>query len=710
MLREQPSFCRICAAACGIIVSVDGDRVERVRGDLDHPGSRGYTCSKGRGLPEWHHNASRLDVPRLRGALTSWDHLLADLAGALGGVADQAGPDAIGLYLATGLAYDAAGQVAASQWLRAIGSRSFFTAATVDNAPVLVAAELVTGQPMLNPVWDPDEPGLLLLVGTNPVVSHGYGTAFADPIRRIREYRRRGGQVWVLDPRRSETAAIADEHLAIRPGADIAVLGAVAHALLADGADATELAAHCDASAIRELRAALARFTPAYAAAAAGVDRSVIDRLVDAVRAHPGRVAVMCGTGVTMSRDGVVAEWLRWVVLILSGSLDRAGGMRFNRGAINRLRPPSTTGSGAKPRSFPAAASRPELPRVLGQLPAVAIADEIEAGNLRALVVTGGNPITACPEPHRMRAALAMLDVLAVVDVQENQLTDLATHVLPATGQLERADLTLAELTAVRSGLQATAAVVEPAAERKPVWWMLASLARRMGADLLAGADPDALTDELFLSGLLARAPFTPADVFHAGPHGIDVPHEYGWVRADLLPGGRWNIAPTEMLERLKDLPDTTSDLVLVPRREMGWSNSVRYGSTELEPVARMNSADVLARGATRVTLRSAHGGVTMSATVDDRVRPGVVSVTHGRAAESPGLLTSSRVDVDPLTTMPRASGVPVTISRSPSIDGDQPLRTAQTVVGAFPLVVEPPRETVVDGNVAARHPSDADS
>ena len=676
MLREEPSFCRICAAACGIIVSVDGDRVERVRGDLDHPVSRGYTCSKGRGLPEWHHGAKRLDQPRLRGALTTWDHLLSDLADSLGAVNDRAGADAIGLYLATGLAYDAAGQVAASQWLPAIGSRSFFTAVTVDNAPVLVAAELVTGQPMLNPLWDPEQPGLLLLVGTNPVVSHGYGTAFADPIRRIREYRRRGGQVWVLDPRRSETAAIADEHVPIRPGADIAVLAAIARALLADGADgadATELAPPYDPAALRQLRTALARFTTAYAAAAAGVDCSVIDRLVDAVRAQPGRVAIMCGTGVTMSRDGVVAEWLRWVVLILSGSLDRSGGMRFNRGVINRPRQPSTNGPNTNRWPVPGAVSRPELPRVLGQLPAVAIADDIEAGNIRALLITGGNPITACPEPHRMRAALAMLDVLAVVDVSENELTELATHVLPATGQLERADITLAELSAVRSGLQATAAVVEPVAQRKPVWWMLASLARRMGFDLLGGAEPDALTDELFLSGLLARAPFAAADVFQAGPHGVDVPHEYGWVRAELLRGGRWNIAPTEMLERLESLTESTSDLVLVPRREMGWSNSVRYGGTGLEPVARMNPADVPTGVGTSITLHSAHGTVTVSAAVDDRVRPGVVSVTHGRAEQSPGSLTSCRVDVDPLTTMPRASGVPVTISRSPSTGDDPP-------------------------------------
>src|SRR6266576_2682713 len=143
--RDELSYCRICAAACGIVVTVDGDRVVRVRGDEDHPVSRGYVCSKGRGLAAWHHSPRRLDHPRLRGHEVTWDELLADLAERLDVVIDAHGSDAVALYLATGLAYDAAGQIAASQWLPSIGSRSFITAVTVDNAPVLVAAELVTG-------------------------------------------------------------------------------------------------------------------------------------------------------------------------------------------------------------------------------------------------------------------------------------------------------------------------------------------------------------------------------------------------------------------------------------------------------------------------------------------------------------------------------------------------------------------------------------
>ena len=527
--------------------------MKRVRGDAGHPVSQGYTCAKGRGLAAWHHDPRRIDRPRLRGVDTSWDELLDDLAGSLSPIIDVSGPDAVAMYLATGMAYDAGGQVASAMWLGSVGSRSFYTAATVDNAPVLVAAELVAGNAMLSPVWDPASVGLLLLVGTNPVVSHGYGTTIPDPVRHLRDHRRAGGRLWVIDPRRTETAALADEHLAIRPSADVAVLAALVLELLVDGHDADELVGFCRPDDVETLRGALAPFTVARAAEVAGVEVGDVERLVADLRRHRGRLAIMCGTGTTMASDGVLVEWLRWVLLILTGSLDRPGGMRFLDGPLGRLRPPRRVAADAErapdgdhddASAGWGPASRPELRRVIGQVPAVALADEIEARHVRALVVTGGNPIAAIPEPDRVRAALASLDVLAVVDVMDGELTSMATHVLPATGQLERADLTLAANLSVRSGVQATAAVVPAVADRWPVWRMLGALSARMGGDLLGGADPEALSDELFLRGLLARSSLDGDLVFEAGPHGLDVEPEHGWVHDTMLADGRWHLAP----------------------------------------------------------------------------------------------------------------------------------------------------------------------
>ncbi len=285
-----------------------------------------------------------------------------------------------------------------------------------------------------------------------------------------------------------------------------------------------------------------------------------------------------------MSGDGVLAEWLRWVVLIASGSLDRASGMHFHRGVVNRLRQ-------RRPApAAPAATSRPALPRVVGQVPAVALVDEIEAGNIRALFVTGGNPLTAFPQPDRLEAALRTLALLAVVDVADSPLTAIATHVLPATGQLERADITLAELTALRSGLQATKAVMPAGSERRPVWWMFAALDRAMGRDTLGGVDPNDLSDEDYLRGVLAHSSLDADEVFAAGPRGIETAAEHGWVHDELLPGGRWTISPAPLLARLAMYTDPEpARFVLAPRREMAWSNSVAYGANNGVAVVRMH-------------------------------------------------------------------------------------------------------------------------
>ena len=285
-----------------------------------------------------------------------------------------------------------------------------------------------------------------------------------------------------------------------------------------------------------------------------------------------------CGTGVTMARDGVLAEWLRWVVLIASGSLDRAGGMHFHRGVVQRLR--RRDRARAPPRS-PSPASRPELPRVLGQIPAVALVDEIEAGNIRALVRHRRQPAHRVPATGAPAAALRTLDVLAVVDVAENPLTEIATHVLPATGQLERADITLAEPTALRSGMQATRPVVAPVADRRPVWWMFAALSRAMGRATPGAVDPDALSDEDYLRGVLAHSRLDADDVFAAGP----ARHRHA-DRARL--GARRAARRRSLVDRARAAPRTARartstrhrpTFVLAPRREMAWSNSVAYGT-----------------------------------------------------------------------------------------------------------------------------------
>jgi len=661
-VTEQRSYCRICAAACGIIVSVEGDSVVKVRGDTEHPISRGYTCEKGRALPQWHHGSSRLNAPRVRGVECEWNEAFDHLAEILSTVTSSEGADAIALYLATGLAYDSAGQVSCGMWMGSVGSTSFYTAATVDNAPVLVAAEQIAGHPMLNPVWEPEYSRLLLLLATNPVVSHGYGTTLADPVRRLRENQAAGGRIWTIDPRRTESAALSDEHLSVRPGSDVILLGALVRELFEDERCRDALVRTCRDDEVTRLANAVLPFDLDAAAVATGCERSDLNRLVADLRERHGKVAIFCGTGSTMSLDGIVVEWLRWVLLVMTDSLDVLGGMRFNRGVVNQLSP---IRHGTPPLDGPK--SRPDLARVAGQMPVAALVDEIEAGRLKVLVITGGNPLSAFPEPDRFRQAVSLLDALVVIDVADSELCDLATHVFPATGQLERADLSLAEQVAFRSGMQFTSSVVEPVAQRRPVWWILGSLAARSERPMFGGAPVDSLSDETILRGLLGHGPFPPDEVIDAGPHGVNLDPEYGWVRERMTHDGRWSIAPEAFCERLAQHRGPELGLVLVPRRESAWSNSVRFAGSGDEPVVMIHPDEARERQVVTgdwVAVTSAFGSLVATVSIDDAIRPGVLSVTHGHPGSLTGTLTSVSVDVDPLTAMPRASGLPVRIEK----------------------------------------------
>ncbi len=699
--RDVLSFCRICSATCGIVVTVDDERVLRVRGDVDHPVSRGYVCAKGRALPQWHHGPERLDHPRVRGHRRPWNEALDDVAARISALTSAHGSDAVGLYTATGMAYDSLGSRVAARWFAALGSRQLYTALTIDNAPAVAAAELIAGSGGLSMVWDHESAEVLVLVGTNPVVSHGYGTAFADPIARLREFRGRGGRVWVLDPRRTETAAHADEHLALRPGTDHLLMAYLLRGLLDDGADDEELACHCDPAELVTLRAAVEGYDAASVARAADVDVDSIERLLAELRRARGRVAVLCGTGATMSRHGLLTCWLRWALVALSGSLDRVdglGGMRVNPGVLAPVR---RTGLGGAPeranserpqRGINGPKSRPELRHWQGQHPCAAMVDEIEAGHLRGLVVAGGNPLTAFPEASRVRKAMQRLEFLVVLDVVETDLTGLASHVLSVAGQLERADVLVQEAIRLIPGTQRTEAVVAPAGDRRPSWWVFAQLARRMGHDVLAGRDPCAVTDDLLIDDLATSRGIDPVELRATGSRGRARLPTPGWFHDQVLPGGRWRLGDRVILERLAAAvaspaavpapigagiviasdgvvepgrSEAIPGLVLVPRREMQAMNSALYVRDDRPTVVLHPSAAAARRIADGddVVVSSAHGSLTGVVRIETTLRHDVVSIVHGRRGANVGELTGSR-SVDMVTGMPQTSGITIEVER----------------------------------------------
>jgi anaerobic selenocysteine-containing dehydrogenase len=653
------SFCRICTSVCGILVDVEGDQVVQVRGDHDHPFSHGYTCPKGRALPLLHHHPDRLERPQMRvdGQLqdTDWQACLDDLGTRLKDIIDRHGPESVAFYFST---MESAGFRMAEALHAAIGTPAKFSPLTIDGTAKPLVSDLVGGFMGLSGRTDLDNADFLMLVGVNPVVSHGHAISMPNPTGTVRDIAKRG-QVWVIDPRRTETARLATGHLAPRPSTDHAVLAYLVREILRDGRKTDVPVQGIDA-----LAAAVEPFTLEHAAAQADVPEAELARLCEAVRAAKC-VAIETGTGVTMTADRAnVTQWLAWVLMILTGAMNRPGGTWFHPGfayqleAFGDLLPitPIEGNFGPGPRS------RPEAQSFINEWPCAVLPDEIEAGNIRALINVGGSLVTCMPETGKLIPALQNLEVFATAEIIDNETTQLATHVLPTKDPLERPDITLHDVLSARVSVQYTPAVVEPVGDRRSMWWVFAELGRRLGYDLGTLGDPDSSTDDDVLAVLLAGARTKYDDVAATG--WAEVPQELPapWVDEHIERMGGWRLAPPLLVDQLAALKPP-APLVFVPRRQRKKLNGQLDFMGERADIL-IHPDDGEAAGVVdgqQVTVRSANGELTGIAKIDDAIRRGAVSIPHGHHAANVNRLTN-KDDIDVVTGMVRYSGIPVSL------------------------------------------------
>jgi anaerobic selenocysteine-containing dehydrogenase len=658
-MQTVRSFCRVCTSVCGILVDVEGDEVLRVRGDQDHPFSKGYTCAKGRALPLLHHHPDRLEKPQMRveGQLqdTSWDTCLDDLATRLKAIIDEHGPQAVGFYFST---MESAGFRMAEALHAAIGTPAKFSPLTIDGTAKPLISDLVGGFMGLSGRTDLDNCDFLMLVGVNPVVSHGHAISMPNPTGTVRDIARRG-QVWVIDPRRTETARLATGHLAPRPSTDHAVLAYLVREILIDGSKAD-----VPVQGLDELTAAVEPFTLEHTASMADVPANELARLATAVR-EARCVAIETGTGVTMTAErGNVTQWLAWVLMILTGAMNRPGGTWFHPGFAYQLEAfgeflPITPIEG----SFgPGPRSRPEAQAFINEWPCAVLPDEIAAGNIRALINVGGSLVTCMPETGKLIPALQNLEVFATTEIIDNETTQLATHVLPTKDPLERPDITLHDVLSSRVSVQYSPAVVAPVGDRRSMWWVFAELGRRLGYDLGTLGDPDTSTDDDVLAVLLAGARTTFAEVAATGWAEAPQPLPAPWVDDHIGRMGGWRLAPPLLVDQLTALAPP-APLVMVPRRQRKKLNGqldFLGEAAEIMISAADGSAAGIANGQP-VTVRSANGELTGVAKVDDSIRSGVVSIPHGHHDANVNRLTN-KDDIDTVTGMVRYSGIPVSL------------------------------------------------
>ena len=487
---------------------------------------------------------------------------------------------------------------------------------------------------------------MLLLLGTNPVVSHNsHMQAFPNPTARIREIERRG-EVWVVDARRTETAKLATRHLAPRPGTDYALLAFLVRELLRDGADRGVPRRPRDAGSTSCARRS-SRFDEAAATRLTGLEPGDLADLLAAVRRH-GRLSLQTGTGTSMSPAANLTQWLSVALLAVTGSLERPGGVWFNPGFVQGLdRRPGTPDPGPEPGP----PSRPELPRQGGEYPSITMLDEMEAGNIRAMFVLGGNLVAALPDATRVTEALRQTPVVVVSDVQHGDMTELATHVFAAAGPLERADLPhFSDCLAPTLAAQYTPAVVPVGADRRPAWWPLAALAERLGASILPeGLSLDSATDDDLLRLRVRPSARATFDELKAAPTAlVDDDRSLGWVERNILPDGRWNLAPEPLLAQLEHVAEP-APLVLIPHRL--WRRVNSYGRDlpsvlEREPAnILVHPADAAAAGVVdggAVVVESAFGRLSRGREGGRRIRRGAVAIPHGLADPNVSTLLSA--------------------------------------------------------------------
>ncbi|MDT5077799.1 MAG: hypothetical protein QOJ80_2436 [Mycobacterium sp.] len=654
--RTVRSFCRVCTSVCGILVDVDGDTVTRVRGDREHPLSQGYTCPKGRALPQMHHHPDRIERPQMRvdGELrdTSWDSCLDDLGARIRSIIDRHGPESVGIFFGTGVGMDATGTRVAEALHAAIGTPAKFSPMTIDGTAKPLISDLVGGFVGLSGRPDYDGVDFMIFVGTNPVISHGHAIAVPNPTGTVRAIAKRG-QVWVIDPRRTETARLATAHLAPRPGTDHAVLAYLVREILYEGADPDVPVQ--DAAL---LAAAVEPFTLEHTATLADVAPDELVRLRDAVRAAE-RVAIETGTGVTMTADKANAtQWLAWVLMILTGSMNRPGGIWFHPGFAYQLEgfelpiSPPAGSFGPGPRS------RPGTQSFMGEWPCATLVDEIEAGNIRAVLNLGGSLMTSFPDTTALEPALRKLEVLATTEIIANETAALSTHVLPTKDQLERSDVTIWDALSSRVSAQHTPAVVAPVGDRRSMWWFLAELGRRLGHDVADPVQPD----DTVLAGVIAAARCSFGELAETGwvDAGRQLPAP--WVERHIERLGGWRLAPRLLVDQLAALR-APAPLVLTPRRQMRRLNA-QFDFLGVPADVLINPHDGAAAGVVdgaSVTVRSAHGELTGVAKLDPGIRRGAVSVPHGHVEANVNALTNKN-DIDLVTGMVRYSGVPVSL------------------------------------------------
>ncbi len=687
-------ICPVCEATCGLDVHINDGKVIAIRGQESDGFSKGYLCPKGVALKDLQEDPDRLRSPLIkrdgRFVEASWDEAFDEIERRLLPVRAEHGNDAVAASVGNPAGHKFGLMLYFGRLLKTLGSRNVYSASTLDQMPKQLSSGLMFGSWLSIPIPDIERCDFLLMLGANPMASNGSLWTVPDFRGKAKALRERGGQLVVVDPRRTETADIASRHLPVRPGGDAFLLLAMVHTLFDEGlVHVGRLAEHI--TGVDSVQTAVAPFSPDAVAARCGI---AADNIRDLTRqfAQAERAAVYGRLGTCTQAYGSLASWLIDVLNVLTGHLDEPGCAMFAKAAAFSANTESTPGTGKGISTGRHRSRVSGAPEVFGELPMGCLVEEIETagpGQVKALITFASNPVLSAPNGARLAKALDGLDFMLSIDIYLNETTRHADVILPGLSPLEDAhfDVALPQFAYRNHVRYSSPALPGPEGHLRD-WQMMVKL-----IGLLQGrgaqADAQQIDDELIYAEL-QRSHGEQADTVmaaiskHTGPERrLDLslrsgPYGDGFGRnpagltldkviaatggIDLgplkprvpevlrTPSGKIELAPAlliaDVARAAADLDQPAPDMVIVGRRHVRSNNSWMHNLPLLAKgpfrcTALVHPADAqrlgLVDGAMARIAGHAGNAIEAQVEVSDTIMQGVVSLPHGWGHNLPG-------------------------------------------------------------------------
>ena len=705
--KTHYSTCTLCEAMCGIEVTTRGQEILTIKGDRDNPFSQGYSCPKASALKDLYDDPDRLKTPvRKEGGKwvpISWEEAFSYAAEKLHGIQQAHGTNAVGIYLGNPNSHNMGSMLFGPYFYRALKTHNRYSATSVDQLPHHIVCRKLFGHMSQIPIPDVDHTDHFMIIGGNPLASNGSIMTVPNVKKRLKGIQKRGGKIVVIDPKQSETADISCEHHFIKPGSDVLLLLAMINTLYRKNLTNCETIRQYvpDIDGIEQYTAS---YTPERVAQYTGISAQGIEQLViDFCQADS---AVCYGRmGASVQVFGTLTQYLIMLFNILTGNLDRRGGMMFTQPAADIL-------AVAGPGSMGKYSSRVRgLPAFGGEYPVSCLAEEITTqgeGQIKAMVLGAGNPVLTTPNAEQLDQAFEQLEFVVAIDFFVTESTRHADVILPPVTGLERDHFDLVfHNFAVRNFVTYSEPVVEVNDEHLTDWQIYLSLAEKLDElngkstqhyESLWNKKPSGIIDDLLRNGKYGKGEHAlTLDKVKANPHGIDlgplqpalpeailheakiIPLEFDYFMGD-LPRVERHFFGTEVAT--EDAP-----LMLIGRRHLKTNNSWLHNSPRMHKgnnrcTAQIHPTDAQTysiKDGDKVVVTSRVGRVAVEAEVTEKIMPGVISIPHGWghdknginwqvASQNAGANVNALTDemaVDELSGNAVLNGVPVSIARA---------------------------------------------